>query len=147
MTLRQRHRCLLASLVLFLLASAADAATYLTTLHTPLYSSPSAKSVWLAALPAGVTIEVSSCSNTWCSATWSGKHGWVAHRDVTPAKLRQQSTRRGYRNSDGEWVPSPQLSPNGPPPGASAQCNDGTYSFSRHRQGTCSHHGGVGRWL
>jgi hypothetical protein len=33
------------------------------------------------------------------------------------------------------------------PPGATARCRDGTYSFSQHRSGTCSHHGGVARWL
>jgi hypothetical protein len=33
------------------------------------------------------------------------------------------------------------------PSGATALCRDGSYSFSRHRQGTCSHHGGVGQWL
>jgi hypothetical protein len=33
------------------------------------------------------------------------------------------------------------------PAGASAQCRDGSYSFSQHRRGTCSHHGGVGAWL
>ncbi|WSY63845.1 DUF3761 domain-containing protein [Nocardia sp. NBC_00881] len=33
------------------------------------------------------------------------------------------------------------------PDGASAHCKDGTYSFSRHRAGTCSHHGGVACWL
>jgi len=144
MTDRQR---LVATVGLFLIASAADAATYLTTLRTPLHGSPSATSVWLAALPAGVAVEVSSCSKTWCSGTWNGKHGWIARRDVKPAMSRQQSTRRGYKNSDGEWVPSPQFSPNGPPPGASAECNDGSYSSSKHRSGTCSHHGGVRRWL
>ncbi len=34
-----------------------------------------------------------------------------------------------------------------PPPGATAKCRDGTYSFSQHRSGTCSHHGGVAVWL
>ena len=34
-----------------------------------------------------------------------------------------------------------------PPPGATALCRDGTYSFSQHHSGTCSHHGGVARWL
>ena len=34
-----------------------------------------------------------------------------------------------------------------PPPGATARCRDGTYSFSKHRSGTCSHHGGVAVWL
>lgn len=33
------------------------------------------------------------------------------------------------------------------PPGASAVCRDGTYSYSRQRSGTCSWHGGVRRWL
>jgi len=33
------------------------------------------------------------------------------------------------------------------PPGATALCNDGTYSFSQHHSGTCSHHGGVAEWL
>jgi hypothetical protein len=34
-----------------------------------------------------------------------------------------------------------------PPPGATARCRDGTYSYSAHRSGTCSHHGGVAEWL
>ena len=46
MTLRRRHRLVLGSLLLFLLASAADAATYLTTLRTPFHACPSAKSAW-----------------------------------------------------------------------------------------------------
>ena len=33
------------------------------------------------------------------------------------------------------------------PPGATARCADGTYSFSQHHAGTCSHHGGVAAWL
>lgn len=33
------------------------------------------------------------------------------------------------------------------PAGALAICRDGTYSFSANRRGTCSHHGGVSRWL
>src|SRR5439155_1779842 len=33
------------------------------------------------------------------------------------------------------------------PPGATARCRDGTYSYSQHHSGTCSHHGGVARWL
>jgi hypothetical protein len=33
------------------------------------------------------------------------------------------------------------------PAGTTALCKDGTYSFSRHRRGTCSHRGGVREWL
>jgi hypothetical protein len=33
------------------------------------------------------------------------------------------------------------------PTGATAQCNDSTYSTSASRQGACSRHGGVALWL
>ena len=36
------------------------------------------------------------------------------------------------------------------PAAAAAQtavCRDGSYSYSQHRSGTCSHHGGVARWM
>ncbi len=53
-----------------------------------------------------------------------------------------------YINRDGLTVERPAYTVNGQPPaGASAQCGDGTYSFSMHHRGTCSHHGGVARWL
>lgn len=31
--------------------------------------------------------------------------------------------------------------------GATAQCKDGLYSHAGHRPGTCSRHGGVGKWM
>lgn len=53
-----------------------------------------------------------------------------------------------YTNSDGNTVHSPAYATvNAVPAGATAQCKDGTYSFSQHRSGTCSHHGGVAEWL
>ena len=51
-----------------------------------------------------------------------------------------------YTNTSGNNVHSPAYS-NSVPVGASAQCRDGTYSFSQSRRGTCSHHGGVSNWL
>jgi hypothetical protein len=51
-----------------------------------------------------------------------------------------------YENSAGNIVCNPYSSPE-QPEGASAECEDGTYSFSESRSGTCSHHGGVKRWL
>ena len=33
------------------------------------------------------------------------------------------------------------------PAGVTAICKDGTYSYSQHHQGTCSHNGGVKQWL
>lgn len=51
-----------------------------------------------------------------------------------------------YVNSKGQTVQRPETC-SAPPQGATAHCRDGTYSFSRNRRGTCSHHGGVGKWL
>lgn len=41
-------------------------------------------------------------------------------------------------------TPSPKI--NTAPSGATAKCVDGTYSYSKSRSGTCSHHGGVSVW-
>ena len=51
-----------------------------------------------------------------------------------------------YVNSRGQEVKRPENC-SGPPAGATAQCRDGSYSFSRNHRGTCSHHGGVAKWL
>jgi hypothetical protein len=52
--------------------------------------------------------------------------------------------KRGYyRNSSGRCVKRPGRDP----AGATAKCRDGTYSYSQHASGTCSHHGGVARWI
>lgn len=50
-----------------------------------------------------------------------------------------------YINTYGATVCRPYES-SSVPAGASAQCVDGTYSFSQSRRGTCSSHGGVAVW-
>jgi hypothetical protein len=62
-----------------------------------------------------------------------------------PAKLIERGS---YVNRDGVVVHSPAHTVSDvAPAGASAQCQDGSYSFSQHHRGTCSHHGGVAKWL
>jgi hypothetical protein len=51
-----------------------------------------------------------------------------------------------YVNSKGETVKRPETCSSAPK-GATARCRDKSYSFSHTRQGTCSHHGGVAKWL
>jgi hypothetical protein len=71
--------------------------------------------------------------------------GWyVPKGQSAPPQL---SNDRHYTNSDGQQIQSPASSSGGVPAGATAVCRDGTYSFSQHRSGTCSHHGGVAKWL
>lgn len=58
------------------------------------------------------------------------------------------SNNNTYTNSAGNTVHSPASTTDGSiPAGATAQCADGTFSFSQSRRGTCSHHGGVASWL
>ena len=64
----------------------------------------------------------------------------------TPAK-QPEDKQHTYTNHDGQSVKSPQRSRSGIPAGASARCRDGSYSFSQHHSGTCSHHGGVAEWI
>jgi hypothetical protein len=65
---------------------------------------------------------------------------------TAPRSSVEECTNGTYVNSAGNTVCRPESSPTAPA-GATAECEDGTYSFSESRSGTCSHHGGVARWL
>jgi hypothetical protein len=71
---------------------------------------------------------------------------WYAPK-AQSAPSPQLSNDRHYTNIDDQQVHSPAYSSGGVPAGATAVCRDETYSFSQHRSGTCSHHGGVAKWL
>jgi hypothetical protein len=83
----------------------------------------------------------SAQSSTSSASTGSRRSARPADREV------ESSSDDYYTNSDGVRVHRPVRSDSGPPAGATAQCRDGSYSFSLHRSGTCSHHGGVFKWL
>lgn len=84
---------------------------------------------------------------------------FAAHADdksPTPASVPQQvqtnqsdlQSDKHYVNKDGVAVHSPTTTKSGQAPaGATAKCRDGSFSFSTHHSGTCSHHGGVENWL
>ncbi len=48
-----------------------------------------------------------------------------------------------YTNVSGHRIHRP-MHASSRPAGATAHCRDGSWSFSEHSRGTCSHHGGVG---
>jgi resuscitation-promoting factor RpfB len=67
--------------------------------------------------------------------------------DSKPKQGEPNCTNNGtYVNSKGQTVPRPENCSTAPK-GATAKCRDGSYSFSQSRRGTCSHHGGVAKWL
>jgi hypothetical protein len=99
----------------------------------------------------GETAEADSASTT------SARQGSSSPSSSAPAAARagnnqparsaaDSSSYDTYTNVDGQQVRRPTISSTAPE-GATAQCRDGSYSFSLHRSGTCSHHGGIARWL
>lgn len=72
--------------------------------------------------------------------------GTKAPQPVVQAPAQPSCPNGTYVNTYGNTVCRPYES-SGAPTGATAQCEDGTYSFSQSRRGTCSHHGGVAIWL
>lgn len=129
--------------------------TAVTRVATPLREGPSVESPAFATIPPKTNINVSSCADGWCAVEYQNLTGHVIQVFLRFAPVAAQQNLksapvggRGYTNSQGEWVQSPTRTLNGQPPaGASAKCRDDTYSFSRSRRGTCSHHGGVAQWL
>ena len=78
---------------------------------------------------------------------YTGDWGQVSNLSSNKSRCVQSKTVvRYYTNVAGQRVQAPTYYPSAPK-GATARCVDGTYSFSRNRRGTCSHHGGVAQWL
>lgn len=64
---------------------------------------------------------------------------------AAPTTVQPADDAAYYTNVSGHRVHRP-IQAAQRPPGATARCADGAYSFSEHRRGTCSHHGGVAAW-
>jgi len=107
---------------------------------------PAARSV--ARLAGETPVRFSSCQNGWCQIAVNGLSGYLPRLSLSLQPNGSFDEGGGYTNSQGNRVRSPTRTPdNQPPAGATAQCRDGTFSFSQSRRGTCSHHGGVAKWL
>jgi Protein of unknown function (DUF3761) len=132
-----------------LAASATPAAT-----TPPLQASTSPATV--AATTAAPTTEVATTVAPTTAPTYSLEQiayfdaiAQAATSTTQPAVVAPPSTGCGagaYSNSNGSCVPRP-IAASTAPAGATARCNDGTYSFSQTHSGTCSHHKGVAEWL
>jgi hypothetical protein len=80
----------------------------------------------------------------WVFAVAAGLGTPVAVADPIPIACAANE----YQNLDGVCVLRPESVPGDVvPAGATAHCRDGDYSFTRHRRGACSGHGGVAQWL
>jgi len=122
--------------------------TAYTTAAVSLRAKPDANARSLARLAAETPVRVVVCTNGWCQTQVNGLTGYLPRLALSAQPNGSFVEGRGYTNSRGNRVRSPTRTPdNQPPAGATARCRDGTYSFSQSRRGTCSHHGGVAKWL
>jgi uncharacterized protein YraI len=110
---------------------------------------PALNAIVLKEVAAGSPLTMGSCVDGWCDVKVATVQGYVLQEYLAFSPPTGESgPGRSYVNSKGERVQSPTRTADGQPPaGATAQCRDGAYSFSRSRRGTCSGHGGVARWL
>jgi uncharacterized protein YgiM (DUF1202 family) len=124
-----------------------------TLVNLNLRSAASINGSVLTVIPKGTSVSIDKeCYCTWIRVFYDGKVGYVSSKYLTKQVKKQSSVYNSnsgvkyYTNSSGERVKSPTHY-NSHPAGATALCRDGTYSFSRNRRGTCSHHGGVAQWF
>ena len=142
-----------AVLALCLSASALAAQTQLpdtayTTAAVSLRAKPDPNARSLGRLAAETPVQVGACENGWCQTAVNGLNGYLPRLSLSAEPNGSFKEGSGYTNSKGNRVRSPtRTSDNQPPVGATAQCRDGTFSFSQSRRGTCSHHGGVAKCL
>ncbi|TCN62737.1 DUF3761 domain-containing protein [Acetobacteroides hydrogenigenes] len=130
-----------------------------TTGNVNFRTTPGVSENKICIIPKGITVTIvqdSIESENWTKISYNGNTGYVSNSFLksisTSSKRYNYSNTYGstevkyYKNSKGNKVQSPTYY-NTVPAGATAVCNDGTYSFSNSRRGTCSHHGGVRKWL
>lgn len=124
-----------------------------TTTDLRLRVDASASSRVILTIPQGTQVYLQEdCDCVWVYVTYNGYCGYVYAQFLTKSVPATTTTAvaqepiRHYTNSYGNTVQSPTRY-NKAPAGATALCRDGSYSFSQSRRGTCSHHGGVARWL
>lgn len=118
-----------------------------TTANLRLRQDTSTTSNIITVIPKGTAVTMEECDCTWILVSYQGNVGYVSAKylSVRQPAVQEHGQIKHYTNSAGQRVQSPTYY-NTVPAGATALCRDGTYSFSRSRRGTCSHHGGVVQW-
>lgn len=161
-----RKIALFITFILCLFCTNTSAFTKYVTNNLNLRYEANTHSYILAVIPKGTAVTIDEdCNCKWVPVEYNGYVGYIytkylsnkpVHRTYKHhvgtsvrkshySSYKRRSGVRYYTNSYGNRVQSPTYY-NSQPAGATALCRDGTYSFSKSRRGTCSHHGGVARW-
>lgn len=154
------------SMMLSLFSIDSEAYVRYVTRNLNMRYGPSTKYEIISVIPKGTAVTIDEdCDCKWIPVEYCGYIGYVSTQYLSSKNPKQsnreissynyslpttytihRSGSRHYTNVEGYHIQSPTYY-NSTPAGATALCRDGTYSFSRNRRGTCSHHGGVARWL
>lgn len=128
----------------------ASAGNKLTTTALNLRTETSTTSKIITTIPAGDSVFVVwDYADGWSLIIYNDCAGYVYSSYLVSGYVvyKSQISRPNYYiNKNGQRVQSPTNYAS-VPRGATARCVDGTYSFSKNRRGTCSHHGGVAQWF
>lgn len=134
-----------------------------TSQKIDLMSEADSLSFIIGTIPIGAPVQLyEDCDCKWVCVAYNNHYGYVRSADLVgkEKEVIQKSNSRFSFDQNGSDSPESAFdnnhyhganeendAVNSAPKGATALCNDGTYSFSRHRRGTCSWHGGVRKWL
>ena len=133
--------------VLCTICANAQTRSSVTTVNLNLRNAADITSSVLDVIPSGKEVTVLGSNNdSWSLVVYNGNIGWARSTYLRSNYDNPSGSVTYYINSNGYRVQSPTRYSSAPR-GATARCVDGTYSFSKNRRGTCSHHGGVAEWL
>lgn len=121
--------------------SSTPAYTYSTTTSTTESSSITTTTSTTTPTTTTPTTTTSTTKANVPTTTSTPKKTVTTQATTTAAAACDESTH--YINSSGNCVLRPTSIR---PPGATGQCKDGDYTSAQHKQGACSHHGGVASW-
>ena len=104
----------------------------------------------IGSLPEGISVAVIKRRGAWFYVrTGGGQTGWLHGNTIrldsndAPSEFVSREPVKAVAPVLRNAVPDQQVINSS---GASAKCADGSLSYSAHRRGTCSHHGGVAQW-
>lgn len=111
--------------------------------HANLRESNSVRANVLEVVPVDSAVEVVKQQGAWFYVKTETVSGWMHGNTL---KLQNFELTSPAPQPARPPMPKPTVEETVENSGASAKCRDGSLSYSAHRRGTCSHHGGVAIW-
>lgn len=111
--------------------------------HANLRDADSASATVLEVIPQDASVEVVKQQGAWYYVKTETAQGWMHGNTL---KLQNFEIAPPLVQRTPKPIPEPAIEGKINSSGATAKCRDDSLSYSAHRRGTCSHHGGVAIW-